>query len=280
MQKKSIDFLYNTFIGRMFLKFLTHPFISKLGGFFLNTRFSSVFIKGFAKRNNIDFSIYEDKKYRSYNDFFTRKIKPNKRKMSKLKNDLVCPCDGNLSVYPIEEGSVFKIKNSIYRTEDLLEDVTLAKEYLGGYCLVFRLGVDNYHRYSYIDNGKILSHKKINGILHVVQEIAVLNHKAYVRNTRQYMVLDTNNFDKVIHIEVGALMVGKINNYHTSGYKFTKGEEKGYFEFGGSTIILLFKRGIINVDEKILNNSINHVEVPVKLGEVIGKRNLDGEKNK
>lgn len=88
-------------------------------------------------------------------------------------------------------------------------------------------------------------------------------------------MLDTNNFDKVIQVEVGAMGIGKIVNNHQE-YKFKKGEEKGYFEFGGSTIVVLVKKDVIVIDEDIYNNSLENIETNVKYGERIGiKKNDD-----
>ena len=108
----------------------------------------------YLKKNNIDLNEYEKKKYKSYNDFFTRKIKEEHRKIDMNKNNLIAPCDSKLTAYKINDDSVFKIKNSYYKVEDLLKNKSLAKKYKDGYCLIFRLCVDDYHRYCYIDNGK------------------------------------------------------------------------------------------------------------------------------
>ena len=68
-------------------------------------------------------------------------------------------------------------------------------------------------------------------------------------------------------------MVGRIKNNHEE-YEYKKGEEKGYFEFGGSTIVLLFKKGIITLDKDIIENSKENIETIVKYGEKIGKNTL------
>lgn len=270
-EDKTTLFLYNTILGRLLLKILTLRIISKIGGLFLSSSLSKIFIKKFIRKNNINMSDYENIKYKSFNDFFIRKIKSNKRPINTDKNTLISPCDAKLSYYKINENSMFKIKDSYYSINDLIKN-DISKEYINGYALIFRLCVDDYHRYSYIDNGTKEDNQYIKGVLHTVRPIALNNYNIYKTNSREWTVLITDNFNDVIEIEVGALMVGKIINHHKK-HTFKKGEEKGYFKFGGSTIVLLFKENTIKIKKDILNNSLNNIETIVKLGETIGNKN-------
>lgn len=266
---KSQSFLYNNLFGRILLKFLVRPFVSKLGGFYMNTRLSKRRIPKFIKENKIDVSQYDMSNINCYNDFFTRKILDGKRIIDYDKNAFISPCDSKLGIYKINKDSIFQIKDSYYRVSDLIENEELAKEYLDGYCLIFRLTVDDYHRYCYIDNGSKGENISIKGIYHTVNPIALEHYNIYKRNHREYTVLNTDNFGKVVQVEVGALMVGKIKNHHQA-YNYQKGEEKGMFLFGGSTIVVLVK-DIVNFDEDILKNSLNGDETIVKYGEKIGR---------
>lgn len=270
---KSQSFLYNHFFGRVFLKLLVRPFISKIGGIYMNSALSKKRIKKFIKTNNIDMSQFEKCDYKNYNQFFSRKILSESRIIDRDKNSFISPCDSKLSVFRIEDNSVFKIKDSYYRIEDIIQDSKLAKEYVGGYCLIFRLTVDDYHRYCYVDDGTKEKNIPIKGIFHTVNPIALEHYNIYKRNAREYTILHTNNFEDVIQVEVGALMVGKISNHHQE-YQFKKGEEKGTFLFGGSTIILLVK-DVIQIDEDIIYNSLNQDETIVKYGERIGMKKVE-----
>lgn len=261
--------LYDTKIGRVVLKVLTKPVISKMVGLFLDSPFSTFLISDMVKKNGIVLSDYEKKRYKSFNDFFTRKIKPNKRIIDMNKDSLISPCDSKLSVYNIEEKSIFKIKDSYYTVSDLLDGDEIAKEYDGGLCMIFRLCVDDYHRYCYIDDGYEVAYRRIDGELHTVQPIALDKYNVYKRNSREYTILKTKNFGKVVQVEVGALFVGKISNEHKGRY-FRKGQEKGKFEFGGSTIVLLMKKDVVDIDEDIIVNTKNGKETIVKVGEKIG----------
>lgn len=268
-----IVFLYRNKLGRLLLKIISLPIISKIAGWFMDRKISAIAIKRFIKKNNIDVSIYEEKKYTSYNDFFTRKIKNKCRKIDMNPKSLISPCDSKLSAYEINEKSVFKIKDSYYKVEDLLKDEKLAKKYQDGYCLIFRLCVDDYHRYCYIDNGKKNKNKFINGVLYTVRPIVLENYNIYKENSREYTTLKTENFGDVIQVEVGATIVGRIKNHHEE-YNFTKGEEKGMFEFGGSTIVLLIEKNKVEVDKEIMDNTKQGYETVVKYGEKIGHKRI------
>ena len=261
-------FLYNTYIGRIILKVLVLPIISKIVGVYQSSPLSILSIKSFIKKNNINMDDYEDKKYKSFNDFFARKIKENKRVINDDEKALISPCDSKLSVYNINDDNVFRIKNSYYTVNDLV-NTDLKDKYKNGYALVFRLCVDDYHRYSYIDDGTQKTNNHIKGFLHTVRPIAVENINVFSQNEREWTTLHTKNFGDVIEIEVGALMVGKIVNLKENN-KFKRGDEKGYFKFGASTIVLLIND--VKIDDDILENSKNGIETIVKLGEKIGNK--------
>ena len=151
---ESLHFLYRTVPGRMVLKVLTQPSVSEICGRFLDSSLSKCLICPFVKKNQIDLSEYELEQIGSFNDFFSRKIKEDRRSIDRNSEHLIAPCDGLLSVWKIEEGTVLPIKQSHYTVSSLLRNEKIAKHYQEGYCLVFRLCVDHYHRYCYVDSGK------------------------------------------------------------------------------------------------------------------------------
>lgn len=269
----SLNFLYNTCIGRFFLKTLiTTPMLSKIYGGFNNTKLSKLKIKSFIKNYNIDMSEYKTENFQSFNDFFSRKIVLEKRPLSTNEHDLAAIADSKLTVFDIDSDLNLKIKQSVYTIDELTADKSIAHKYKNGKCLVFRLCVNDYHRYMFLDNGTLKSTKYIKGVLHTVSPISQKKYKIYAQNSRVCSVLHTENFDDVVQIEVGALMVGKIRNHNLPDFK--KGDEKGYFLMGGSTIVLLFKENVIKIDEDIITCSKNSIETIVKYGEKIGKKYL------
>ena len=263
--------LYSTLPGRMLLKILTAPAVSKMAGSFMNSTLSKFIIEPFIKKNKIDMSDYKVENWKCFNQFFTRNLRPGKRPVDMNPVSLISPCDGYLTVYNISDDSSFEIKNTVYSLSELLQNADLASQYYGGLCLVFRLTPSDYHRYIYPDTGAKLKNIYIPGIFHTVRPVAFKKYPVFKTNSREYTILGTNNFDDVVFMEVGAMLVGKIVNHHQE-YTFTRGEEKGLFEFGGSTIIMLIKKDVALIDTEIKSASNRGEEYKVRLGESIGVR--------
>ena len=273
MAKKSRDsakFLYKTKCGRAMLKILAAPSVSRACGRFLDSKASKGLAKRYIRKNHIDPNDYYGWPYRSFNSCFTRKIREEKRPIAEDPSTLISPCDGYLSAYKVNKGTVLPIKQSSYSVNSLLENDALANRYNDGTCLVFRLNVSNYHRYCYIDEGYKGENTFIPGRLHSVRPVALEKFPVFIRNSREYTVMETEHFGTVTQVEVGAMLVGKIKNYHEF-YMPRRGEEKGLFEYGGSTIILLFEKGTVKLDENLFTDTVAHKERPVRLGEAIGK---------
>ncbi len=268
-ETKSLRFLYHTAGGRLCLRAATTRFVSNTAGRFLDSRFSRPMIKGFVRKNHICVADFEDRRYRSYNDFFTRRIHPELRPIDNMANHLIAPCDGKLTVYSIRKNSRFHIKGADYTVSDLLCNNTLSKRFSEGLCLIYRLAVDDYHRYCYFDDGTKGQNYFIRGKLHTVRDIAHERYRVYKQNCREYTVLQTKNFGMAVQIEVGAMMVGRISN-NDGICAFSRGDEKGRFEFGGSTIVLLLQHGAAQIMPEILTATRNGCETVVKMGQMIG----------
>ena len=266
----SLRFLYNTAVGRMLLRPLICKPISSVAGWFMDRRVSALFVKGFIKSNGIDMS--EDRKFRSFNDFFTRGLKDGARPVLDGEDDFISPADARLSVYDITPERYFTVKGVDYTIADLLENKELAERFDGGKCLIFRLAVDNYHRYGWCADGQAEAPVRIKGKYHTVQPIAMRRFPIFRENMREYTVVETEKFGTVVQIEVGALMVGRIVNNDKNGGIAQKGHEKGKFEFGGSTVVVLIEKDKVALDEEFMTNTQNDLETNVKYGEKIGTR--------
>lgn len=272
----SLEFLYHTIPGRVLLKCLTHPCVSQACGYFLDSSLSGFLITPFAKKNQIVLSDYQLDDIHSFNDFFSRKIKPERRPVDMNPASLTAPCDGLLSVWKIQEDIVLPVKQRSYTLPELLRDHRLAARYEDGYCFVFRLCVDHYHRYSYVDSGKKSRNRHIPGVLHTVRPIALRALPVFTENSREYTLIQTPRLGTLLQMEVGAMLVGRIVNHHEA-CMVTRGEEKGFFQYGGSTVIVLVEKDRITVREDLLTHSTNGVETPVKLGEVLAYEKVDTE---
>lgn len=152
-QERLLTFLYDTPAGRILLKPLLRPWVSQLGGALLSSGWSRFLIPPFIRRNNIDMCQFQPQHYHSYNDFFSRKIRPEVRPIDRNPVHLISPCDSKLKVLPITSDSRFTLKHTSYSVSSLLQNKSLARRYRGGYALIFRLTVDDYHRYCYVADG-------------------------------------------------------------------------------------------------------------------------------
>ena len=268
-QDKLFSFLYTNLFERMLLNPLIQPQVSKLAGRYLSSAHSKWLISKFIERNEINMDIYEECDYSSFNDFFTRKIKPDCRPVPEDLDVLISPCDCLATVYPIQENTTFSIKNTEYTLRSLLRSPRLAKRFRGGYAYVLRLTVEDYHRYLYSVSGKQSKNYHIDGTFHTVNPIANDYLPIYKENTREYTVIRSKEFGDVLQMEVGALLVGKISN-HKQSTVVTRGEEKGFFEYGGSTIVVLTQKGRVTPRSDLLTNSKNGYETKVLQAHPLG----------
>jgi phosphatidylserine decarboxylase len=265
----SIRFLYGTAAGRSLLKLVQKLHADRPIVGFLRSPLSRPFTARYVRRNNIPMSREELRQYPSFRDFFVRTREPGP--IDATPEHLISPCDGWLSAYPVSEGSSFAIKGSRYRVEDLLKDPLLAKNYEGGDCLVFRLCASDYHHYCYIDSGYQGENHFIPGVLHSVQPIACENYPVFTLNRRCWCLMATENFGPVVQTEIGALIVGGIANAEGNS-RFSRGDEKGHFELAGSTIVLLFEPGRIDLLPGLKEQIRDGAEARVEQGMWIANR--------
>lgn len=261
---KYLHFLYKTVLGRIILKFVSHPIFSNIVMLYKKSPLSKRSIKAFVTKYEINLTNEQSNDFKSFNHFFTRK---EERDFCDENKVLHAVADSKLSVFKISNDLTLNIKNTLYSINDLLKDEQISSKFYDGTCLVFRLSVQDMHRYFYFDNGKVLLNKKINGKLHTVRPISEELH-VFTQNKREVTLLKLENFGLVTQVEIGALLVGRIKNHPVTDFK--RGDEKGYFEFGGSTIVLLFKSDI-KFDDDIIKANAEGLEISVKAGERIGE---------
>lgn len=269
----ALRFLYRTAPGRIFLKLLICPPVSKAAGYFLSSRASKGLVPWFIRKHGIDMRGVEVPQggFASFNDFFSRKRKETAQRKDGVY--LLSPCDGWLSFAKIRKNMVLLIKATRFSLEDLLGDERLAERFMDGEALIFRLTPADYHRYCYAADGQIVYEKRIEGKLHCVRPIALRGVPVFARNSREYQVIESKEFGLIVQMEVGALLVGKINNHRRSQKlnNVQRGTEKGYFEFGGSTIILLVQKNAAQFCEKWEKSCGCGIERKVRMGESVAE---------
>lgn len=268
-QDRLLRGLYTNALGRLVLKLLVAPPVSKAAGWVLSTKASRVLIGPFVRKNGIDMSQFLPGPYESYNAFFCRPIRPELRPVDMDPRHLISPCDSKLTALPIGPDARFVLKDTPYTLDSLLRDPGLAARFEGGWALIFRLCVDDYHRYCYMDSGSKETNIFLPGVLHTVNPIANDVYPIYKENSRAYTLIHSDSFGTLVQMEVGALLVGRIVNHHGAAM-VTRGQEKGYFQFGGSTVVVLLEKNRAVIDPDILRNSQENIETIVRMGEKIG----------
>ena len=208
--KRKLEFLYNTIIGRLLLKIIfSSRWFSRLQALYQKSSISKYKIKKFIDRYKIDMKRYKDvSEYKNFSDFFTRKRNIINNSNS---NELVSVSDSKVQVFIINSNLMLNIKNSMYSIKELIDDDKIAREFKDGICIVYRLSVDDYHRYMYLDNGEMVMTKRIDGKLHTIRPISY-KYNSFTSNSREVCVINTENFGQVVQIEIGAMLVGKIVN--------------------------------------------------------------------
>ncbi len=267
-------FMYGSKLGRFFLDtLLTKPWLSQAYGSLQSSTLSCGKISKFISDYKINMQEFENRDFTDFNDFFTRKFIAAARRFDSDSSKLSAFCEGRyLAFDSLSESGTLPVKGFFLKPRDLLGNSKWADSFIGGPGFIARLCPVDYHRYHFPDSGRKIERFSIHGPLHSVNPIALnARPKALFTNERQVTILDTDHFGKLAYIEVGALMVGKIVESHQSE-TFARGDEKGFFLFGGSTVILLAQPGRLKVDSDLLEKSAEGIETLVELGRPIGFR--------
>ncbi|MCM8711359.1 phosphatidylserine decarboxylase [Clostridium sp. SYSU_GA19001] len=275
--EKYLNWIYSSPIGMTFLEaVIKKKLFSKLYGWYLDRGISKFKINKFINEFNLDMNIYEknSEDFTSFNDFFYRKLKPHGRPVDMNINSVVSPGDGRLLAYEnIDLNKLVQVKGFTYSLRELIKDDKETLKYEGGTCLILRLCPTDYHRFHFIDSGSCGETKKIKGTYYSVNPIALLKIKnLFCQNKREWSTFHSDNFGDVLYVEVGATCVGSIIQTYTPNKRVTKGDEKGYFKFGGSTVIMFFEPDKIRIDEDIVNQTKSGFETYVLMGEKIGSK--------
>lgn len=272
-----LKWMYGTASGNSILELIAKKkLFSSIYGKLQDASSSKKKISDFIKELQIDMDEAERRnpaEYKNFNDFFARTLKKESRLIAEESEVLISPADGRVFAYEdIDINAVIQVKGSTYRLMDLFQNNELAREYDGGVCVVIRLCPADYHRFHFPDGGVVNYSKKIEGNYYSVNPIALKKiAQIYCQNKREISLFQSNNFGQIVLMEVGATCVGSIIQTYKEGQKVEKGEEKGYFKFGGSTVIVFLKRDTVKIDRDIIKNTENHIETKVHMGEGIGR---------
>lgn len=278
---KAVRWLYQSVPGKTLSKWLIKRPLSVLYGKVQESSWSQKKVKPFIKDFNIKIEEYlpeeghtEDEPYSSFNSFFIRRFRNGFRPFE--ASDALMPAFSEARYFGYESlgpDDQVPVKGDLLGGKALLSNEKWGEVFDHGPCLLARLCPVDYHRFHFPDEGEILDHYRVPGVLHSVNPIALKeNPEIFAVNERQVTILETKNFGKLAYVEVGAICVGKIVQSRAMSGSFKRGEEKGYFLFGGSTVIVLGEKGVWRPDQVVLDHTSKGMEVYQKLGTRIAER--------
>ena len=270
---KTMFFLYAKPLGKLNLFLLfKRKFLSQFSGWLANTEWSGKKIQKFIGEHKMDMSQFVEPKegFKTFNRFFYRHVKPEARPIG---TDIISPADGKVLAFNnINDTKEFFVKGSAFNLSTFLKNSELAKKYENGSLMVVRLAPADYHRYHFPLSGTATTSKKIKGFYYSVSPLALQkNMRIFCENKREYAILKNNNYGDVLICDVGATMTGSIIQTYKPNQHLNKGDEKGHFAFGGSTLILLFEPNKMTFSKDLIENTKSGFETTVLMGETIGE---------
>lgn len=211
--------------------------------------------------------------YKTFNEFFYRALKPTARPIAAGARVAVFPADGrHLAMPNVDTAKGFYVKGMKFSLAELLGDEALARTFAGGAMVISRLCPVDYHRFHFPVAGVPNESRLINGWLYSVSPVALRRNVRYlVENKRELTLTESPEFGTVATLEVGATNVGTIKQSYVPGRAVAKGDEKGFFAFGGSCVITLFQRGRIRFDADLVSSSEEQIELYAKMGDRMGE---------
>jgi phosphatidylserine decarboxylase len=274
-EQKSLVFLYKHKVGKLVRRLCNKKWMSTMMGWYNNSRISARKVKPFVKKHNIDMEqfVVPPGGYRSFNDFFTRKLKPRSRSIDKGKREVISPVDGKLLVFPrITKELRFYVKSHEFDIGGFLQSEELEQKFRNGVMMVFRLAPKDYHRYHFPFDCVPSDVREIGGGYDSVRPVVYqAGYQPLMTNKRRVTMLRKGICGETALVAVGAMGVGRMVEVYHPESEAKKGDEIGYFEFGGSTIVLVFQAGKIKPLANVVVRSQQGVETPVKMGEAVAK---------
>lgn len=272
-----LDWSYNSRSGRLLMDAIfRRRWVSRVYGWLQRTRWSRHRIRPFVEKMGVDTEEIARPldEFGSFRDFFVRRIDLSRRRIRTEPEVCIAPADGRVLVYPqVERGQTFSIKRSTFNLQRLLRDDELAAQYEGGAVFITRLYLSDYHHFHFPDDGVPHAARSIDGGLHAVSPYARRREvPIYSENHRMVSRFLSESFGRIVFVEIGALTVGSIQQCYEAERQVERAQHKGFFDLGGSTVVLIFEPGRIQFDEDLVAQTRRKMETYVKLGDSIGRR--------
>ncbi len=267
---------YENPFGRLALNVLVkRSLFSNLYGWRMDRPDSRDKVRPFIEQYGIDRDecLRSEDEYETFNEFFYRELKPSARPIATGESTVSFPADGrHMAIPDLSRVDRVYAKGQGFELGAFLGSEELAKRFAGGVAVISRLCPVDYHRFHSPVSGTLIEQREIGGSLFSVSPIALCRKVGYLwENKRLLTVIENEVFGRVAFVAIGATCVGRIHMTRTKGATVTRGEDLGYFAFGGSCVATLFERGKVDLSKDLIERSAQTVEVYAKMGDVLGE---------
>lgn len=255
-----------------FQKIFVKKFLTNIAWKIADMKVSRKLIKWFVKKNCVDMSEYPEDFYKTFNEFFYRKINLKNRPLAQDPAAIISPADGCvLGFTDIWKNKLF-IKNDYFDLHQLLLDKELYEEFENCSCVIIRLTPRDYHRFHFPIDWNILLERNIEWKYYSVSKYAFIKKANILSQNKRFLTLINNEkMWNVVFIQVWATFVWSIIHNHLQTQNVLKWNEYWYFKFWWSSIVLLFRKWTVSISKDILENTQNWIETYLRMGEEIAR---------
>ncbi len=273
---RALRWAYATRLGRLCLEgAIKRRWFSRLYGRWADSRISAREIAPFLARFDVDPAEFLEppESFRTFNEFFHRRLRPEARPLAPGDDAAIFPADGrHLLVPDLSAASPIYAKGRRFDLPRLLGDAELAEAFRGGSAVLSRLCPTDYHRFHFPLGGECGRPRLIGGDLYSVSPVALARSLRYLlENKRRVTEVRHPSMGRYLFLEIGATNVGSIVDTARPGNRVEKGDEKGYFRFGGSMVMTILPAGGFVPEADLAEQSAVGVELYARMGDRMGR---------
>ena len=267
---------YESPLGRLSVRLVAKRlWFSAWYGWRMNRPASRFRIRPFVEQFRLDPGefVKDLDQFEHFNDFFARRLKSESRPIDSSAQCAVFPADGrHLGFSDLSAADSVFVKGQRWDLPALFQDESLAEQYQHGAAVLSRLCPTDYHRFHFPVGGNAEKPALIGGHLYSVSPLALRRRLSFLwQNKRMITQLSNPKFGEVAIIEFGATNVGSIHQTFSAKKLVVKGQEKGFFRFGGSAVMTFFEPGRVKLAEDVLQNTQNQREVYARMGDAMAR---------
>ena len=257
---RTAHWLFASKMGRFTNRIISLPQFSQWIALYAKSSFSRTKISSFRREFQINDTDFVDSNYKTLNEYFIRSFKPGARVFASASDEFASPAEG----YAIAATSEFLPVKGITANASAL--LSRQPQFLISCSCSIRLTPKEYHRFHFPMDGEIVDQYEVDGKLYSINPTTLAYEpNLFIRNKRLVLHLKFKSGNQCYLILIGATYIGSVISHKKKGDRFRKGDEAGFFEFGGSTAVILFDKNF-SLNEQVLAHSSQSIESFIELG--------------